>query len=45
MPARAAIGAAWGYHDADELIEAGAVAVARAADATSSTLIREHVDG
>ena len=26
--ARAPIGAAWGYHEADELIEAGAVAVA-----------------
>jgi phosphoglycolate phosphatase len=25
----APIGAAWGYHDADELIEAGAIAVAQ----------------
>jgi phosphoglycolate phosphatase len=38
------IGAAWGYHDAEELIEAGAVAVAeRPADVVE--LIREHVDG
>jgi phosphoglycolate phosphatase len=38
------IGAGWGYHDAEELIEAGAVAVA---DAPSDvlTLIREHADG
>ena len=38
------IGAGWGYHDAQELIDAGAVAVA---DAPSEvlTLIREHVDG
>jgi phosphoglycolate phosphatase len=40
----APIGAAWGYHDAEELIEAGAVAVAeRPADVIE--LIREHVDG
>lgn len=38
------IGAGWGYHQAHELIEAGAVAVA---DAPSDVLnlIREHVDG
>ena len=40
----AGIGAAWGYHDAEELIEAGAIAVAdRPLDVPS--LIREHVDG
>jgi phosphoglycolate phosphatase len=39
-----AIGAGWGYHEAEELIEAGAVAVAaRPADILS--LIREHADG
>lgn len=40
----APIGAAWGYHDAEELIEAGAVAVAeRPLDVVE--VIREHVDG
>jgi phosphoglycolate phosphatase len=40
----APIGAGWGYHDAPELIEAGALAVAeRPLDVLS--LIREHVDG
>ena len=40
----AGIGAAWGYHDTEELIEAGAIAVAdRPLDVPS--LIREHVDG
>jgi phosphoglycolate phosphatase len=38
------IGAGWGYHDAYELIEAGAVAVADAPRDVLS-LIREHVDG
>jgi phosphoglycolate phosphatase len=38
------IGAGWGYHEAEELIEAGAVAVAeRPVDVLS--LIRERVDG
>ena len=38
------IGAGWGYHDAQELIDAGAVAVAeRPLDVL--TLIREHADG
>lgn len=38
------IGAGWGYHEAQELIEAGAVAVAhRPADVLA--LVREHVDG
>jgi len=38
------IGACWGYHDAQELIDAGAVAVAeRPLDVL--TLIREHADG
>jgi len=38
------IGAGWGYHDAQELIEAGAVAVA---DEPSGVLelVRSHVDG
>ena len=38
------IGAGWGYHEAQELIEAGAIAVA---DTPSDVLnlIREHVDG
>ena len=38
------IGAGWGYHDAHELIEAGAVAVA---DEPSGVLelVRSHVDG
>ena len=40
----APIGAGWGYHDAHELLEAGALAVAeRPADVL--TLVREHVDG
>jgi phosphoglycolate phosphatase len=38
------IGAAWGYHDADDLIEAGAVAVAEQ-PLDVLNLIREHVDG
>jgi phosphoglycolate phosphatase len=38
------IGAAWGYHEADELMEAGAVAVARQPSDVLE-LIREHVDG
>jgi phosphoglycolate phosphatase len=38
------IGAGWGYHDAEELIEAGAIAVAdRPLDVFG--LIREHIDG
>jgi phosphoglycolate phosphatase len=40
----AGIGAGWGYHEPQELIEAGAVAVAdRPLDVLS--LIKEHVDG
>ena len=43
--ARAAgIGAAWGYHDVSELIEAGAIGVAET-PADVLTLIRSHVDG
>ena len=38
------IGAAWGYHEADELMEAGAVAVAQQPSEVFE-LIREHVDG
>jgi phosphoglycolate phosphatase len=38
------IGAGWGYHDSDELIAAGAVAVADA-PADVLALIREHADG
>jgi phosphoglycolate phosphatase len=38
------IGAGWGYHEAAELIEAGAVAVADE-PREALTLIREHVDG
>jgi phosphoglycolate phosphatase len=38
------IGAGWGYHEAEELIEAGAVAVA-AKPLDVLDLIREHVDG
>jgi phosphoglycolate phosphatase len=38
------IGAGWGYHDADDLIEAGAVAVANAPSEVLN-LIREHVNG
>jgi phosphoglycolate phosphatase len=38
------IGAGWGYHEADELLEAGAVAVAdQPLDVLS--MIREHADG
>lgn len=38
------IGAGWGYHDSEELLEAGAIAVAeRPLDVL--TLIREHADG
>ncbi len=38
------IGAGWGYHDSEELLEAGALAVAeRPADVLA--LVREHVDG
>jgi phosphoglycolate phosphatase len=40
----AGIGAGWGYHEAEELIEAGAVAVA-AQPLDVLELIREHVDG
>ena len=38
------IGAGWGYHDSDELLEAGAVAVA-ARPIEALHLIREHADG
>ncbi len=38
------IGAGWGYHDAEELIEAGAVAVAER-PAEVLALLRERVDG
>ena len=38
------IGAAWGYHEPQELIEAGAVAVAESPLAVLE-LIREHADG
>ncbi len=41
----APIGAAWGYHEAEELMEAGAVAVAERAAATCSTWFGSHVDG
>ncbi len=40
----APIGAAWGYHDAGELIEAGAVAVAER-PLEVLDLVRSHVDG
>jgi phosphoglycolate phosphatase len=40
----AGIGAGWGYHEAEELIEAGAVAVAEQ-PLDVLALIREHVDG
>ena len=40
----AAVGAGWGYHEAEELIEAGAVAVA-AQPSDVLDLVREHVDG
>jgi phosphoglycolate phosphatase len=39
-----AIGVAWGYHDADELLEAGAAAVARHPRDVLD-LVREHADG
>ena len=38
------IGAGWGYHDAEELIEAGAVAVAEA-PLDVVDLVREHANG
>ena len=38
------IGAGWGYHEADELLEAGAVAVAREPREVLD-LLREHADG
>ena len=38
------IGAAWGYHEPEELIDAGAVAVAQAPGDVLS-LVREHVHG
>ena len=38
------IGAAWGYHEAEDLLEAGAVAVAGQPHEVLN-LIREHVDG
>ena len=38
------IGAAWGYHEAEELLDAGAVAVAQQPSEVLG-LIREHVDG
>ena len=38
------IGAAWGYHEAEDLLEAGAVAVAEQ-PLDVLNLIREHVDG
>jgi phosphoglycolate phosphatase len=38
------IGAGWGYHDARELVEAGAVGVA-GAPLDVLALVREHVDG
>jgi phosphoglycolate phosphatase len=38
------IGAGWGYHDAEELIEAGAVAVAET-PLDVLDLVREHVNG
>ena len=38
------IGAAWGYHEADELLGAGAVAVAEQPSEVLD-VIREHVDG
>jgi phosphoglycolate phosphatase len=40
----APIGAAWGYHDSDELIEAGAVAIATQ-PLQITELVRDHVDG
>jgi len=38
------IGAAWGYHDARDLLDAGAVAVAEQ-PADILTIVREHMDG
>lgn len=38
------IGAGWGYHDAEELLDAGAIAVAEQ-PLEVPTLIAEHVDG
>jgi phosphoglycolate phosphatase len=38
------IGAGWGYHDAEELLEAGAIAVAEQPPEVLD-LIREHADG
>ena len=38
------IGAAWGYHEPQELIDAGALAVA-SHPREVLTLVREHVDG
>jgi phosphoglycolate phosphatase len=40
----AGIGAGWGYHEAEELIEAGAVAVA-GEPLDVLKIVREHVDG
>ena len=40
----AGIGAGWGYHDAEELLQAGAVGVA-AQPLEVLELIRSHVDG
>jgi phosphoglycolate phosphatase len=40
----APIGAAWGYHEADELVEAGAVAVAEQ-PMDVLDLVRSHVHG
>lgn len=40
----APIGAAWGYHEAEELMQAGAVAVAQHPRDVLA-LVREHVDG
>ena len=40
----APIGAGWGYHDSEELIDAGAIAVAKQSKDVL-VLIREHVDG
>ena len=40
----APIGAGWGYHDSEELIDAGAIAVAKQPKDVL-VLILEHVDG
>jgi phosphoglycolate phosphatase len=40
----AGIGAGWGYHEAEELLEAGAIAVAEHPLGVLD-LIRSHVDG